>query len=105
MFSRQITMRLKKGAAPELARLVERVVIPMMRQQKGFRDEITLVASDRLEAVSTSFWDTAEDAEEFNLKAYPEVLESLSRVVEKNPKAVTFEVANSTLHDVAGRTL
>ena len=104
MFTRQITMRLKKGAAPELARLVESVVIPMMRRQKGFRDEITLVASDRLEAVSTSFWDTAEDAEEFNLKAYPEVLESLSRVVEKNPKAVTFEVANSTLHGVTSRT-
>ena len=105
MFTRQITMRLKKGAAPELARLVERVVVPMMRQQKGFRDEITLIASDRLEVVSTSFWDTAADAEAFNLKAYPEVLESLSRVVEKNPKAVTFEVTNSTLHDVVGRTL
>ncbi len=105
MFTRQVTMRLKKGAAPELARIVERVVIPMMRQQKGFRDEITLISSDRLEAVSTSFWETAEDAEEFNLKAYPEVLASLSRVVEKNPKAVTFEVTNSTLHDVAGSTL
>ena len=105
MFTRQVTMRLKKGAAPELARIVERVVIPMMRGQKGFRDEITLIASDRLEVVSTSFWDTSEDAEEFNLKAYPAVLASLSRVVEKNPKAVTFEVTNSTLHDVVGRTL
>lgn len=98
-------MRLRKGAAPELARIVERDVIPMLRQQKGFRDEITLVASDRLEAVSTSFWDTAEDAEEFNRKAYPQVLAYLSRVVEKNPKAVTFDVVNSTLHDVVGRTL
>ena len=105
MFTRQITMRLKKGAAPELARLVERVVIPMMRQQKGFRDEITLVAPDRLEAVSTSFWESKEDAEQFNLKAYPEVLESLSKVVEKNPKAATFEVINSTLHEVVGSTL
>jgi hypothetical protein len=26
-------------------------------------------------------------------------------VVEKNPKAATFEVTNSTLHDVVGRTL
>ena len=105
MYSRQITMRLKRGAAAELARVVEREVVPVMRQQKGFRDEITLVASDRLEVVSTSFWDTAEDAEEFNLRAYPAVLESLSKVVEKNPKAVTFEVTNSTLHDVVGRTL
>ena len=98
-------MRLRKGAAPDLARIIERVVIPLMKQQKGFRDEITQVASDRLEVVSTSFWDTAEDAEEFNLKAYPDVLASLSGVVEKNPKAVTFEVASSTLHDVAGSTL
>ena len=105
MFTRQVTMRLRKGAAPELARLVEREVIPVMRRQKGFRDEITLVAADRLEAVSTSFWDTAEDAEEFNLRAYPEVLASLSRVIEKNPRAVTFEVINSTLHDAVGRTL
>lgn len=105
MFTRQITMRLKRGAAAELARVVEREIIPAMRRQRGFRDEITLIAADRLEAVSTSFWDTAEDAEEFNLRAYPAVLESLSRVVEKNPKAVTFEVTNSTLHDVVGRTL
>ena len=105
MFSRQVTMRLKRGAAAELATVVERVVIPAMRRQKGFRDEITLIAADRLEAVSTSFWDTAEDAEEFNLRAYPGVLEALSKVVEKNPKAVTFEVTNSTLHDVVGRTL
>jgi heme-degrading monooxygenase HmoA len=104
MFSRQVTMRLKKGAAAELARVVEREVIPLMRSQKGFRDEITLVAADRLEAVSTSFWDTAEDVEEFNLKAYHGVLESLSKVVEKNPKAATFEVINSTLHGDGGRT-
>lgn len=105
MFSRQVTMRLKRGASAELARVIEREVIPAMRRQKGFRDEITLIATDRLEAVSTSFWDTAEDAEAFNLSAYPAVLESLSKVVEKNPKAVTFEVINSTLHDVVGSTL
>lgn len=105
MFSRQVTMRLKKGAAAEFARVVEREIIPALRRQKGFRDEITLLAADRLEVVSTSFWDTAEDAEEFNLKAYPALLESLSRVVEKNPKAVTFEVTNSTLHDAVGQNL
>ena len=38
-------------------------------------------------------------------KAYPQVLAYLSGVVERNPKAVTFEVANSTLHDAVGRTL
>ncbi len=105
MFTRHVIMQLKANAASEFTRTVEKEVLPMLRKQKGFRDEITLIAPDRLEAVSTSFWDTAEDAEEFNLSAYPAVLESLSRVVEKNPKAVTFEVTNSTLHDAVGRTL
>lgn len=103
MFARQVTMRLKKKAAPELSRVVEREVLPVMRAQKGFRGEITLVAPDRLEAVSTSFWDDAADAEAFNEKAYAGVLESLSKVVEKNPKAVTFEVSNSTLAGLMSR--
>lgn len=101
MFARQVTMRLKKGAAPELARVVEREVLPLMRAQKGFCGQITLVAPDRLEAVSMSFWDDADDAEAFNVKAYVEVLESLTKVVEKNPKAATFEVSSSTLADLS----
>lgn len=105
MYTRHLTMRLKRNAAPELARTVEGVVLPLLRKQKGFRDQITFVAPERLEAVSVSFWDTKEDAEAYNLAAYPEALKSLSSVVEQNPKLQTFEVANSTLHEIAAQTV
>ncbi len=105
MFTRHVTMRLKRNAAPELTKTLEDVLIPLLRKQKGFRDEITFVAPERLEAVSVSFWDTKEDAEAYNRAAYPEALKLLSSVVENNPKVQTFEVATSTFHQLAARAV
>jgi heme-degrading monooxygenase HmoA len=103
MYTRHLTLRLKRNAAPELTHVIETVIIPLLRKQKGFRDEVTFVAPDRLAAVSTSFWDTQEDAEAFNRAVYPEMLKSLTHVVEKNPRVETFEVAYSTFHQTAAK--
>jgi heme-degrading monooxygenase HmoA len=105
MFTRHVTMKLKRNAAPELSKTFENVVIPMLHKQTGFRGEITFVAPERREAVSISFWETKEDAEAYNRAAYPEMLQSISTVVEKNPKVETFEVANSTFHRIAARAV
>ena len=101
MFNRHITMQLKANSAVELTRIIEKEIIPLLRKQKGFRDEVTLVAAERLEAVADSFWDTNEDAEAYNRTGYPEVLKSLSKVVDGTPRVVTFEVSNSTFHKIA----
>jgi heme-degrading monooxygenase HmoA len=101
MFTRQVTMRLKRNAALELTKTLEAVIVPLLRKQKGFRDEITFVAPERLEAVCVSLWDTKEDAEAYNRAAYPEALQHLSHVVEKNPKVQTFEISISTFHQIA----
>ena len=101
MFSRQVTMRLKRNAVAELTKTLEAVIVPLLRRQKGFREEIAFVAPERLEAVCVSLWDTKEDAEAYNLAAYPEALQHLSHVVEKNPKVLTFEVSTSTFHGIA----
>ena len=101
MFNRHITMRLKANSAAELTRIIEKEIIPLLRKQKGFRDEVTLVAPERSEAVANSFWDTKEDAEAYNRTGYPEVLKALSKVAEGTPRVETFEVSNSTFHKIA----
>ena len=63
MYTRNVSMRLKANSAPEFTRTLENAVIPMLRKQKGFRDEVTLVAPERNEAIAISFWDKKEDAE------------------------------------------
>ena len=96
MFGRQVTLKLKANSATELTRLIDNEIIPMLRKQKGFRGETTFIAPERLEAVANSFWDTKEDAEAYNRAGYPDVLKTLSSVLDGTPTIKTFELANST---------
>jgi heme-degrading monooxygenase HmoA len=101
MFTRHVTVKLVANSADEFNRIIEKEVLPLLRKQKGFRDEITLVAPERSEAVAISFWDTKEDAQAYNRTAYPELLQALSKVVEGTPTVELFEVTNSTFHQLA----
>lgn len=105
MFGRQVTLKLKANSATELARLNDNEIIPMLRKQKGFRDETTFIAPERSEAIANSFWDTKEDAEAYNRAGYPEVLKTLSSVLDGTPTVKTFELANSTFHKAAAARL
>ena len=103
MYTRNVSMKLKADCAPEFTRTLEQEIIPMLRKQKGFRDEITLVAPERHEIVAISFWDRKEDAEFYNREKYPDILKALSKVVEGTPRVELFEVANSTSHQIAAK--
>jgi len=96
-------MKLKANSAPEFARVIENEILPLLRKQQGFRDEITFVAPERSEAVAISFWETKENAEAYNRTGYPEILKSLAKVIEGTPKVETFELSNSTLHKLAAK--
>src|SRR5512140_943918 len=103
MYTRNVSMKMKTNSAKEFTQTLENEVIPMLRKQKGFKDEITLVAPERNEIVAISFWDKKEDAEAYNREKYPEILKKLSKVVEGTPKVECFEVANSTSHHIAAK--
>ena len=101
MFTRRVSMHLKPNCVAEFTRTLEKEIIPLLRKQKGFQDEITFVGSTGTEAFGISLWDTAENAEAYNRGTYPEVTKILARVVEGTPKVETYEVANSTFHKIA----
>ena len=73
----------------------------MLRGQKGFEDEINFIAPERNEAVAISLWDKKEDAETYYEKRFPETLKALSKMIEGAPRVETFEVGNSTSHQIA----
>ncbi len=103
MFTRHVIMQLKANSAAEFTRTMEKTVLPMMRQQNGFRDEITFISVDDSEAIANSFWETKADADAYGLSGYPQVLKALSKVVEGTPRVGTAVVSNSTLHQIAAR--
>jgi hypothetical protein len=103
MFARSVSFHLKPGRATEFAQLLDTNIIPELRKQKGFRDEIALVAPGGADAVGISMWDLKENAETYARGAYNGVLKTLAPVLEGTPEVLTYEVANSTFHKMTGR--
>jgi len=101
MFARRVYMHLKPNSVAELTQKLEKDVLPLLRKQKGFQDEITFVGQGGREAFAISLWDKAENAEAYNRGTYPEVTKILAAVVEGTFQVETFEVANSTFHRIA----
>ena len=101
MFARKVSMQLKANSITEFTRTLEKEVIPTLRKQKGFLDEIVFIVPGGTEAFGISLWDLKENAEAYNRGAYPEVLKSLAKVVEGTPQVHTYEVSNSTFHKIA----
>ncbi len=101
MFTRRVSMHLKPNSVAEFTQRIEKDILPLLRKQKGFQDEITFVAPGGTEAFGISFWDTAENAEAYSRGTYPEVTKILATVVEGTPQVETYEVANSTFHKIA----
>ena len=101
MFARRVYMHLKPNSVAEFTRRVEKEIIPLLRKQKGFQDEISFVGQRGTEAFGISLWDKAENAEAYNRGTYPEVTKILASVVEGPAQVETFEVSNSTFHKIA----
>lgn len=100
MYARNVTLHLKADKANEFTRTFESDVLPLLRRQAGFKDEITFVSSDKEEAVAISLWDRRESAEAYSRETYPAVLQKLSPIVEGTPEVQSYEVANSTFHKI-----
>ena len=60
MFGRQVTLKLKANSPTELNRIAETEILPILRKQKGFRDEITFISPERSERILTNFHNIEE---------------------------------------------
>jgi hypothetical protein len=101
MYARNVTMHLKPNTASEFTNTLEKDILPLLRKRTGFADEITFVAKNGREAVAISLWDRQENADAYGRETYPQVLKDLAKVIEGTPEVQTYEVANSTFHQIA----
>jgi len=101
MFARRVSMNLKPNCASDLTQRLEKEIIPLLRKQKGFHDEMSFITAEGKEAFGISLWDRKENAEAYDRATYPEVVKILANVVEGTPKVETYQVSNSTFHKIA----
>ena len=103
MYARNVTLHLKANSAGEFTRTLESEVLPLLRKQNGFKDELAFVAPDGANAVTISMWDRKESADAYARDTFPAVLKTLDKVVLGTPKVDIYEVSNSTFHKIASR--
>jgi heme-degrading monooxygenase HmoA len=101
MFARNVSLRLKTNTLPEFTQTFEKEVVPMLRKQTGFQDAIAFAIPGGTDIIAISIWDSKEHAEAYNTAGYPEVLKSLSKVLDGTPKVRVSSVISSTIHQTA----
>ena len=99
MFARNVSFHLKSNTHSDYTRTFENEVLPLLRKQKGFKDEITLSNPASLDVIAISLWEDKANAEAYNTNTYPQVLKTLARMIDGTPKVQTFEAVASTFHN------
>jgi hypothetical protein len=101
MFARNVSIHLKSNMLSGYTRTFEKDVLPLLRQQNGFKDEITFAGPGEVDVTAISLWENKTDAEAYNTNTYPQVLKTLARFIEGTPRVQTADVVNSTFHKIA----
>ena len=101
MFARQVSLRLKSNMLSDYTHTFESEILPSLRKQKGFRDEIALSNPNSLDVVAISLWESKADAEAYNTSTFPHVLDIAKGMIEGTPTVQTYEVVTSTFHKLS----
>ena len=101
MFARNVSLYLKPNMLSDYTRAFEKDVLPLLRKQNGFKDEITFAGPGGVDVTAISLWDNKADADAYNTNTYPQVLKTMARFIEGTPKVQTSDVVNSTFHNIA----
>jgi len=102
MFTRVVEVTTKAGKARDLTRTVNDKVLPILKNQPGFLDEITLVSDeDQNRILAISFWKSKENADVYQREQFAKVNEIIHNLIEGTPQVRTFEVEQSTVHKIA----
>jgi hypothetical protein len=101
MFARNVSIRLKSNMLSDYTRTFDNDILPLLRRQNGFRDEITFAGPGGVDVTAISLWENKTDAEAYNTTSYPEVLKTMARFIDGTPNVHTSDVVSSTCHKIA----
>jgi len=96
MYSRYITIQLKNEMIHEFPKAFEKEILPVLRKQKGFLDELILSTPGKTEVAAISLWENKDFAEVYNREFYPEVMKTLNKYIVGTPVMKTYEVQYAT---------
>ena len=101
MFTRVVETTSKHGRARELCYTIDEKVLPILKKQTGFVDELVMLSNtDPNKVIAISFWKTKEDAQRYEREHFDNVKRTIQQLFEAAPVVRTFDVHSSTAHRV-----
>src|SRR5437762_12908051 len=96
MFARNVSIHLKPNTLNDFKQTFEKEIVPMLRKQAGFRDELALSGDKDAYVTAISFWDSKEQSDAYNSSTYPTALKTLDRYLDGPRKLGSSAVISST---------
>ncbi len=94
MYARVVNVQFKQGMLDEAKRIVNESVVPVLKEQKGFKSQFLLTQQDTNKAISINLWETEADLTAFETSPlYREVLGKLADVLAAPPAGEVYEVS------------
>lgn len=82
MFARKISIHLKPNTLTEFSKTFDQQVVPLLRKQQGFKDEIIFATPGATDVLAISLWDNKQDAEAYGASTYKDILKMLENFIE-----------------------
>jgi heme-degrading monooxygenase HmoA len=101
MFARNVSVRLKPNTLAEFTKIFENEVLPTLKKQPGFRDELAFSGESGNHVIAISLWDTKEQADAYERAAFPGIVKALDKVLDGPPKVRPQNVLHTTLPTAA----
>lgn len=99
MFARKLSIRVKPEMLAEFTSIFAQKIVPFLRRQQGFIDELLLAAPGSRDVLALSFWETSADAEAYHSTALKDLVAVLGPVIEGTPRVGTPDVLHTTLYE------
>ncbi len=87
--ARSVRFDIASDKNEEFHKLFRNEVLPILKKQDGFKDELLLVNDQHVLAISV--WNTADAARKYESVIYPQVDKTLRPVMTGKPTVETFE--------------
>jgi len=99
MYTRVVETISKQGRARELCHAIDEKVLPILRKQAGFVDEVVMVSdTEPNHVIAVSFWKTRQDAERYEREQFDNAKKAIQQMFESTPVIRPYDVHTSTAH-------
>ena len=94
MYARAVNVQFQAGKLDEASGIVKDAIVPVLKEQKGFKGQLLFTQHDTGKAISINLWETETDLAAFETSPlYGELMGKLASVLAGPPAGERYEVS------------